>query len=93
MSKEIEAVALYLAVQKDKSWSLTPEDRELLDAHRTLTECINPKSKIRAIGCPECGRVGFTTTATIPKCRLTINCSGKPVIIGAKEKAEAEDFE
>ncbi len=84
-SPAIRAVSLYLARVKDPHFVLSTDDVALLDEYAELVECVNPQSKIVAIGCPECGRVGFMTTGAIPKCRLTIGCSGKPVKIPPAE--------
>jgi hypothetical protein len=85
-SPAIRAVELFLSVSSDPDRPLTDEEVSTLREYQPLTDCIDPLKKIVAIGCPECGRVGFMTTGTIPKCRLTIGCSGKPVKISAPAK-------
>lgn len=93
MSVAIEAVSLFMATLKDPSRVLSHDEKELLNNHRSLTDCIDLKSKIVPIGCPVCKRVGFMTTGTIPKCRLTIGCTGKPVKIVAEVTEAVEESE
>ncbi len=88
VSPAIYAVSLHLARVKDAAFEMSEDDLALVEEYKELIECINPKSKIVAIGCPECGRVGFMTTGTVPKCRLTMGCSGKPLKITAAERPE-----
>lgn len=89
MSAATEAVSLFMTTLKNPSRVLTDDEKELLNNHRGLTDCIDLKSKILPIGCPVCGRVGFMTTGTIPKCRLTIGCTGKPAKITAETDVSA----
>lgn len=89
-SPAIRAVELHLARVKDAAFELSSDDLAIIEENRGLIECINPKSKIVAIGCSECGRVGFMTTGATPKCRLTMGCSGKPLKITAAERVDLE---
>ena len=42
---------------------------------------------VTVVYCPECGRLGFHGTGTVPaKCRLTFECTGKPVKASATPK-------